>query len=331
MAATTAAFNAEMALNLFRTMHRIRAFEQGAARLMAQGSLDGFLHVSIGQEAVAAGVCAALQDTDVMTTSHRGHGHCIAKGAKIPLMMAELFGRSGGYCGGRSGSMHIADAEVGILGANAIVGAGIPIALGGAFAAQVLKAGQVAVAFFGEGAVAEGVFHESLNIAALWRLPIVFVCENNQYAEMTPSTVHLSNTVVAEFARPYGLAATTVDGNDVVAVQEAAALAVARARGGDGATLLECVTYRWHGHFEGDPQKYRDKAEVARWIEADPIERLRRRVMESAPHFEPDLQKIQDQAVTEVADATAWAAALPCPDRSTLTQNVYAPARGGGR
>lgn len=324
MAGSIMEFAGDPALDLFRTMERIRAFELVAARLMAQGALDGFLHVSIGQEAVAAGVCASLRESDLMTTSHRGHGHCVAKGAKIPQMMAEIFGRAGGYCGGRSGSMHVADSGIGILGANAIVGAGIPIALGGAFAAQVLESDHVAVAFFGEGAVAQGVFHESLNIAALWRLPIVFVCENNQYAEMTPASVHLANTVVADYAQPYGMSAATVDGNDVLAVRDAAAAAVARARAGDGPFLLECVTYRWHGHFEGDPQKYRDKAEVTQWMQADPIDRLRRRILTARPDLEADLQKIHDQALTEIEEATAWAATLPPPERSALTLDVYA-------
>jgi TPP-dependent pyruvate/acetoin dehydrogenase alpha subunit len=314
----------DQAFGLLRVMHRIRAFEQCATRLMAQGVLEGFLHVSIGQEAVAAGVCSVLERNDLMTTSHRGHGHCIAKGARIPAMMAELFGRSGGYCGGRSGSMHIADAEVGILGANAIVGAGIPIAAGGALASQVRGTGQVAVCFFGDGAVAEGVFHETLNISALWSLPVVFVCENNQYAEMTPSQVHLATTVVAEYARPYGLPSVTVDGNDVLAVRAAAEEAVHRARGGLGPSLVECLTYRWHGHFEGDSQRYRDKAEVAEWMLKDPIEHLAAWILSRDHRLQERIALTRLEAVEEVEQAVAWASALPVPGPEALLADVYA-------
>jgi acetoin:2,6-dichlorophenolindophenol oxidoreductase subunit alpha len=307
---------------LFRTMTLIRQFETTASRLMASGSLPGFLHVSIGQEAVAAGICDALEDDDYITSTHRGHGHCIAKGGTLDAMMGELYGRSTGYCGGRSGSMHIADPARGILGANAIVGAGIPIAVGGAFSARARGTSQVSVAFFGEGAVAEGVFHESLNLAALWKLPVVFVCENNGYAELSPISVHLSTENVADFATPYGIAGEQVDGNDVLAVRAAAERAVTRARAGDGPTLLECKTYRWHGHFEGDPQRYRDKAEVESWRERDPLVRLTAAVA-ADPVLSAELERITEQAQELVNTAVQQAQSAPHPEPSAVLADVY--------
>lgn len=318
---------AELTKRLYRTMCLIRNFELAASRALASGELSGFLHLSIGQEAVAAGICDVLTREDYITTTHRGHGHCIAKGARVDRMMAEIFGRATGYCGGRSGSMHVADPTVGILGANAIVGACIPIAVGGAFASSVLKQNRVAVAFFGDGAVAEGVFHESLNLAALWRLPVILVCENNLYAEMTPIDVHLSNTTVSAYAQPYGVPGETVDGNDVFAVRKAAQRAVDRARAGDGPTLLECQTYRWRGHFEGDAQRYRTADEVASWRERDPL----RILMEQAvadPHLADELHHIAQDCEQEVERAVEWAKAQPEPALTSLTDHVYsAPNR----
>lgn len=327
MTQATEAPSAELTTRLYRSMCLIRSFEQAAARALAAGKLDGFLHLSIGQEAVAAGVCDVLTSEDYITTTHRGHGHCIAKGAQIDRMMAEIFGRATGYCGGRSGSMHVADPALGILGANAIVGACIPIAVGGAFAASVLQQNRVAVAFFGDGAVAEGVFHESLNLAALWRLPVIFVCENNLYAEMTPIDVHLSNTTVSAYAQPYGIPAETLDGNDVFAVREAAMRAVDRARAGDGPTLLECQTYRWHGHFEGDAQGYRTAAEVAAWRERDPLEVL---VRQADYDLAQNLRRIAQESEAEVERAVEWAKAQPEPRPSTLTEHVYSAPGGAG-
>lgn len=307
---------------LFRTMALIREFETTASRLMASGSLPGFLHVSIGQEGVAAGVCDALERDDYITSTHRGHGHCIAKGGQLEAMMAELYGHAGGYCAGRSGSMHIADPALGILGANAIVGAGIPIAVGGGFSARARQSRQVSVAFFGEGAVAEGVFHESLNLAALWQLPVIFVCENNGYAEMSPISVHLATEDVVDFAEPYGMAGVQVDGNDVLAVRTAAQEAVSRARAGEGPTLLECKTYRWHGHFEGDPQGYRDKAEVASWRERDPLVRLTAAVAEDTGLVE-EFEAIKDDARDLVEAAVRWAQSDASPDPASIRADVY--------
>lgn len=317
----------ELIRRLYRVMALIRHFEEAAGRLLASGELAGFLHLSIGQEAVAAGVCDVLDEDDYITTTHRGHGHCIAKGARIDGMLAEIFARSAGYCGGRSGSMHVADPKVGILGANAIVGACIPIAAGAAFASQVLGRRKVSVAFFGEGAVAEGVFHESLNLASLWRLPVVFVCENNAYAEMTPVAVHLAASSVSDYAGPHRIPAETVDGNDVLAVREAALRAVDRARKGEGPTLLECRTYRWRGHFEGDAQRYRGKDEVAAWQELDPLMLLAR----TAPDLTERLRAIDDECSREVAAAVDWARLQPEPAAATLSEHVYSAPTGSSR
>ncbi|HEY8451194.1 MAG TPA: thiamine pyrophosphate-dependent dehydrogenase E1 component subunit alpha [Natronosporangium sp.] len=322
---------AEQAEWLYRVMVTIRMFEEKASSLFAAGRLPGFLHVSIGQEAVAAGVCSVLERRDLITSTHRGHGHCIAKGGHLRQMMAELYGRAEGYCKGRSGSMHIMDTEAGILGANAIVGAGIPMAAGAALSAQVRGEDRVAVAFFGEGAAAEGVFHEVLNLSALWKLPVVLVVENNQYAELTHVSTHLAAAHVADFAAPYGIPAETIDGNDVVAVRDAAMRAVARARRGEGPTLLECVTYRWHGHYEGDPQKYRPPEEVERWRERDPIRRFREAVA-AAGILDPTVMDDIDARVrADVEDAAAWAEAREPAPALSITEDVYAPDADGGR
>lgn len=313
---------ADVAERLYRTMSLIRHFETAASRLLASGELAGFLHLSIGQEAVAAGVCDVLGEQDYLTTTHRGHGHCIAKGARVDAMFAEIFARTSGYCGGRSGSMHVADPRVGILGANAIVGASLPIAVGGAFAAQILDEPRVSVAFFGDGAVAEGTFHESLNLAALWRLPVVFVCENNGFAEMTPIEVHLNSTTIADYAGPHRIPAETVDGNDVMAVRHAAQRAVDRARDGGGPTLLECRTYRIRGHFEGDAQRYRSTAEVEAWRKRDPLQLLSEHVSGDAA-LVARLGEIEHECEREVAAAVEWARSQPEPTPAQLTDHVY--------
>ena len=301
-------------------MSNIRNFEMTAERLQASGIMESSLHLSIGQEAVAAGVCDVLRRSDLIATTHRGHGHCIAKGGELAPMMGELFAKSGGYCGGKSGSMHIADPASGILGANAIVGAGIPIALGAALAFQQQGQDDVAVAFFGEGAVAEGVFHESLNIAALWNLPILFVCENNGYAEMTPASIHLASTDVAAFAAPYGIPAASVDGNDVLVVRAAAERAVSQARDGAGPALLQARTYRWRGHYQGDPETYRSRAEVEEWRERDPLARLRAAFPEAADHFDALDQAAAQAVAAAVEEARSW----PDAEAAALTEHVYA-------
>jgi pyruvate dehydrogenase E1 component alpha subunit len=314
----------ETLLGLYATMVRIREFELCAARLLAANRLPGFLHTSVGQEACAAGVCAALRREDRITTTHRGHGHCIAKGADLGRMMAELFGRRTGYAKGRAGSMHVSDPDCGILNANAIVGGGLPMAVGAAYAAHLQRRQTVTVAFFGDGAVAEGTFHESLTMAALWALPVVFACENNLYAEMSHISLHMKDPDVHHRAPAYGLAGRVVDGNDAVAVYEAASEAVERARAGGGPTLLECKTYRWRGHFEGDPQRYRTREEVAEWMERDPIRRLRALLLAGGAATEGDLDRRRQEILAEIEAAVAFAESSPEPAAEDLLSDVTA-------
>lgn len=316
------------AVELFRTMVTIRRFEVKAGALFAAGKLPGFIHLSIGQEAVAAGVCGVLHRRDEITTTHRGHGHCIAKGGQVLGMMAELYGREGGYAKGRSGSMHIADNRVGILGANAIVGGGLPMALGAAYSSQVRGDGRVSVAFFGEGAVAEGVFHETMNIAALWKLPMLFVCENNRYAELSHISVHLATQQVADFAAPYGIPGVVVDGNDLLAVRGAATTALERARSDEGPTLLECETYRWRGHFEGDSARYRTKAELKDWEGRDPILAFRNRLTREASVEEERLAQIEKAVEEQVESAAVEAEAMAPTPTDWLTTDVYRSTTG---
>ena len=313
----------EHAIELYRTMLTIRQFETKAGALFAAGELPGFIHLSIGQEAVAAGVCCVLDRMDQITTTHRGHGHCIAKGGQVVGMLAELYGRGGGYAKGRSGSMHIADSSVGILGANAIVAANLPMALGAAYSAQVRGDGRLAVAFLGEGAVAEGVFHETMNLAALWKLPIIFVCENNRYSELTPISVHLATERVVDFAAPYGIPAASVDGNDVLAVRAEALAAVDRARAGEGPTFLECETYRWRGHFEGDPGRYRPSDELAAWERRDPVATYRSRLVAEAGVLDDELRSVEQDIEKLVEAAAAEAKAMPLTPSEWVTSDVY--------
>src|SRR5215470_807350 len=267
---------------MLRSMVLIREFDELAIQLRVAGKIYGAVHPYVGQEAVAVGVCANLTPSDRVTSTHRGHGHCIAKGADIRRMMAELFGRVDGYCKGKGGSMHIADFAVGMLGANGIVGGGLPIACGAALAAQLEGRGAVTVCFFGDGAVAEGEFHESMNIAGLWKLPIVFVCENNQYAANNAIDAQHPRVDIAGHAAPYDMPGVAVDGNNVLAVHVATDTAIARARRGEGPSLLECQTYRWHFHAMRavKPPETRPTEEIARWKAADPIARLERHVLE---------------------------------------------------
>src|SRR4051794_24385765 len=265
---------------LFATMALIRAFETRVAELYRDGEIPGFVHTSLGQEAVAAGVGAALREDDYLATTHRGHGHVLAKGADVDGMMAELFAKAAGLCRGKGGSMHVADPARGILGANAIVGAGVPLAVGAALSSKLRRQGRVAVAYFGEGAVNQGSFHESLNLAAIWDLPVVFVCENNVYAEFSDSRKMARVASVAERVKAYAVEAHVLDGNDVTAVHQAALSAVERCRDGAGPVLLEAETYRWHGHYEGDAQPYKPDDELAGWKERDPLVLAERRLID---------------------------------------------------
>jgi len=307
--------NAELA-GLYAVMTRIRAFEERVAKHFRAGDIHGFVHVSIGQEAVAAGSCAALDPADLITTTHRGHGHCIAKGADPEGMMAELFGRATGLCGGKGGSMHLADPRCGILGANGIVGAGIPIAAGAALAAQIRESGQVAVAFFGEGALHTGAFHEATSLAVAWRLPLVMLCECNGYAEFT-ATAAWGGPEPAARASSYGLSADVVDGSDVLAVRDAVKVAVAAARAGDGPRFVQAQTNRFGGHYEGDVQPYRSPEELEAQREQDPLARLRLTLPAQAT------EDADAEASAEMDKAVELALAAPYPELDTALEDIY--------
>jgi 2-oxoisovalerate dehydrogenase E1 component len=303
---------------MYRRMKLIRRFEESASRLYRDNLIPGFLHLSIGQEASAVGACWPLNDRDVVTSTHRGHGHCIAKGLDVTSMFAELMGRSTGTCQGRGGSMHIADPRKGIFGANGIVAAGLPIAVGAATAAQLRQTDNVVVAFFGDGAVAQGMFHEAVNLAAVWRLPVIFFCENNHYAEFS-SVADQHRATLRDRAAGYGVDFAAVDGNDVVAVAQLTSALVNSLRGGSGPVLVEAETYRWHGHYEGDPERYREDSEREDWKSRDPLPLLAQRL---DPALVGDLDDSVEQEI-EQALADAMAASEPAPE--TLYQYVGSP------
>jgi TPP-dependent pyruvate/acetoin dehydrogenase alpha subunit len=311
---------------MLRTMILIREFDERAIQLRIAGKIYGAVHPYVGQEAVAVGVCTPLAVTDRVTSTHRGHGHCIAKGADIRRMMAELFGRVDGYCKGKGGSMHIADFAVGMLGANGIVGGGLPIACGAALAAQLEGRGAVTVCFFGDGAVAEGEFHESMNIAGLWKLPIVFVCENNQYAANNAVAAQHPRADIAAHAAPYDMPGVAVDGNDVLAVHAATVEAVARARRGGGPSLLECQTYRWHFHAmrAAPPAETRPAEEIARWKAGDPIARLAQHMLERSLLSAGELGALRERVLADLEEAIAFADASPFPDPKDLLADMFA-------
>ncbi len=310
-------------LDLLRTMRLIREAELRLAQLFADGEVPGFIHLSVGQEGVAAGVCAALGPADTLASNHRGHGHALAKGLDLDRFFLEIMGKAEGMCQGRGGSMHVADAAVGMLGANGIVGAGLPIAVGSALAHQVKRNGAIAAVFFGDGALAEGVMHESFNLASIWRLPVLFVCENNGWSEFSPTARQLAADPCA-LAESHRITARAVDGNDAVAVHDATRTLVAEIRGGGGPRFLECRTTRVRGHFEGDPQKYRDAADAAR-SEDDPIGRLERRLAEGGVS-ESDIDSATRDAVARVDAAVERARAGTAPDFDAALKDVYAPA-----
>ena len=309
--------------SLYETMTRIRAFEERVRKEFAGGKLPGFVHLYAGQEAVAAGVCANLRPTDYIISNHRGHGHCIAKGVDPKGMMAELFGRATGTCKGKGGSMHIADVDKGMLGANGIVGAGFPLACGAGFTAKVKGTDQVSVCFFGDGSTNQGTFHESVNLAAIWKLPVIFVCENNGYAESTPVGYAVGVPDLATRAVAYGIPGVTVDGMDVIAVHEAAGKAVARARAGEGPTLLECKTYRYYGHFEGDGQSYKTKEEVQRYRDRDPLRVFRGQAEKAGWISSAEMDAIDAKAAAEIQEAVAYAESSPQPRLEDTFTDVY--------
>jgi TPP-dependent pyruvate/acetoin dehydrogenase alpha subunit len=313
-------------IHMLRTMMLIREFDERAIRLRVAGKIYGAVHPYVGQEAVAVGVCSTLTTSDRVTSTHRGHGHCIAKGADIRRMMAELFGRVDGYCKGKGGSMHIADFAVGMLGANGIVGGGLPIACGAALAAQLEGKGSVTVCFFGDGAAAEGEFHEALNIAALWKLPIVFVCENNQYAANNAVAVQHPRVDIAAHAQAYAMPGVIVDGNDVLEVHGASAEAVTRARRGEGPTLLECKTYRWHFHAmrAAVPPETRPLDEIATWKARDPIARLERHLLDLGSVSAAVLATLRERVTADLDEAVAFAEASPFPDPKHLLVDMFA-------
>lgn len=315
---------AEELLGILASMVRVRRVEERLSELFTQGKIPGFIHVSIGQEAVPAGVCSCLERDDAVLTTHRGHGHAVAKGIDLKRFMAEIFGRRTGFCKGRSGSMHVADPSAGVLGANGIVGGGLPIALGTALASQYRGEKTVTVCFFGDGASNEGTFHESLNVAALWSLPVLFCCENNDWAQFTPQSRYMKVEGVARRADSYGMPGVSVDGGDVLAVRRAAAEAVARARRGEGPTLLECKVGRWSGHYVGDPQKYRSADDVKAARALDPIERFASRLVDSNVLGTEGMQAIEARVQAEIDAAVAFAAESPPADPAELATDVYA-------
>lgn len=314
----------EQVIQMLRTMLLIRAFEEKADELFALGRVHGTMHLSMGQEAVAAGVCAALQPDDYILSTHRGHGHCLAKGADVRLMMTEFLGKETGYCRGRGGSMHIADVRSGNLGANGIVAGGLPIATGVGLSIQMRRSGQVCVAFFGDGAANEGAFHEALNLASIWNLPVVFVCENNQYAMSMPAQRSMKVARISDRAAAYAIPGVTVDGMDVLAVYQAAADAVARVRSGGGPALVECVTYRYKGHSKSDRQRYRTRDEVEAWRQHDPILRLRAQLIDDGALTEAAADQMAAEADAAIEGAVRFAEESPEPDPATLLEGVYA-------
>lgn len=313
----------ELLSDMLRKMFEIRFFEEKVFDLYGQNLVPGTIHLYAGEEAVAVGVCSSLRKDDYITSTHRGHGHCIAKGADVKRTMAEILGKETGYCKGKGGSMHIADFNVGMLGATAVVGAGLPIAVGAGLSAKLRHTDQVTACFFGEGASNQGTFHESLNLASIWNLPVIFVCENNLYAMGTRQSRVMRIENVADRASGYGILGVSVDGNDVLAVYEAARIAVDNARKGQGPTLIECKTYRRRGHSRADPGKYRAKEEVDEWLAKDPIRRLKDKVLKDLVLEEDEIAKIQKEAEATVEDAAKFALDSPYPKPDEALDDVY--------
>lgn len=316
-------FDKDLARKAWKMLNQIRVFEEKSVDMYKQGLMGGSLHSSLGQEAVAVGIGLHLRTDDYMTMTYRGRGQAIAKGADPYRLYAEMMGRKDGYCKGKGGPMHIASAELGILGANGIVGAGIPLATGGALAAKHYGKEQLAVTFFGDGATNQGVFHEALNLAAVLKLPMIFVCENNLYSEMTPIRDSVLNEDLAERGAAYRIPSLIVDGNDVVAVYGAAQQAVERARNGEGPTLIEAKTYRLLGHMFGDAETYRSKEEVAQWRDKEPLLRFRSTCLEHKWMKEEELEQVRDQVEEDMEDALSRAKDSAEPDMEEVFTDVY--------
>jgi len=305
-------------------MLEIRFFEEKVFDLYAQNLVPGTIHLYLGEEAVAVGVCTTLRKDDYITSTHRGHGHCIAKGAELKRIMAEILGKKTGYCKGKGGSMHIADFSIGMLGATAVVGAGIPIAVGASLSINLRKKDQVVACFFGEGASNQGTFHEGINMAAIWKLPVIFVCENNLYAMGTRQSRVMSIENVADRAVAYGIPGVVVDGNDVLAVYEITQNAVERARKGEGPTLIECKTYRHKGHSRVDPARYRPKGEVEEWLAKDPIKRFKEKLLQTNVLTDAEIQQIEKKVSAEIEEAVKFAMESPYSAPEEALEDVYA-------
>ncbi len=315
----------ETLLLMYERMNAIRVFEVTVREEFAKGRIPGFVHLYAGEEAVGVGVCAHLTDRDFITSTHRGHGHCIAKGCDRKGMMAEIFGKATGLCKGKGGSMHIADVEKGMLGANGIVGGGFALATGAALTAKLKGTDQVSVCFFSDGASNQGTFHESLNLAAIWKLPVIFVCENNQYAESTPVWYSTAAKTIADRAQGYDIPGVVVDGQDIFAVYEAAEAAIKRARAGGGPTLIECKTYRHYGHFEGDAQTYKKQEDVNLYMgDRDPIAVFKQTVLDRNLLNEEDLERIEAKVRRDVEEALQFAKESPEPVVADLETDVLA-------
>jgi len=314
-------------LALYASMLRVRLFEERARELFQTGRIPGFLHTSVGQEAVAVGVAAALRPDDYVLSTHRGHGHLIAKGGSLRGLMAELYGKANGICHGKGGTMHIADVSVGYLGANGVLASGCVVAPGVGMAIRRRRSSQIVVTFFGDGAANRGPFHEGVNLAALWKLPVVFVCENNRWASSTAHALSTAGGSIAARAAGYAIPGEALDGNDVLAVCEAVTRAAERARGGDGPSLIEAHTIRWVGHFEGDAQAYRGKEEVAEGRQRDPIARLERTLIERRLLDAAQAARIHESVVAEIDDAVAHAEAGPLPRPEDALTDLFAHYR----
>ena len=313
----------EKLIDMYRTMVRIRRFEERVAREFAEGNIPGSVHSYIGEEAVATGAIAHLRKDDYIMSTHRGHGHMIAKGGQTDRMMAELFAKKTGYCLGKGGSMHIADLDIGMLGAAGIVGSGIPIATGAGLSAKMRGTDQVTLCFFGDGASNLGRFHEGINLGAVWKLPVIYICENNLWAVSVPTSCSLAISNIADRAIGYGIPGIVVDGMDVMAVYEAAGEAVARARRGEGPSLIEAKTYRFRGHFEGDSGTYRPKEEIEEWLKRDPLKSFKEKLLEMKLLTEKKADEIDQEMLAEIDQAVKFAQESPFPEPEETLENVY--------
>lgn len=316
-----------LAREMLEKMYLIRHFEQRVVKLFQQGLIRGATHVYLGEEAIAVGACATLEPSDYITSTHRGHGHVIARGLDVKRMLAELLGKATGYCHGKGGSMHIADLSLGILGANGVVGGGIPLSTGAGLKAVHKKTGQVTLCFFGDGAAQQGAFHESVNLAAIWKLPVVYICENNCFALTTPNCDECSVENIGDRASAYGIPGYVIDGNDVLAVYKTVKKAVAHARKGLGPVLIECKTYRWYGHYLGDPEVYRDKAEVQDWIKREPIAQFIEELDAAGILSKSEAEAIDKAAEKAIDEAEEFAQSSPPPAPETLAQGLWAPEK----